>query len=73
MSKLVDQALDTYTALLELEKVSFSKTTRARSELVRSIPDQELAEFALRLRQLGVLSGYTRKGNENDQPTTDKY
>jgi hypothetical protein len=70
MSSRVDDALDKYTALLELEQVSFSKTTRARSEVVRSIPDQDLPEFAVRLRALGALSGYTRKGTENDQPTT---
>lgn len=54
----VDDAVQKYLALLELEQSSFSKTTRARNELIRSLDSTELPEFALKLKQNGALTSH---------------
>jgi hypothetical protein len=51
-----EQAVEQYRALVELEKVTGSKTTRARNEVVRSLEDAELIRFAVILKKDGDLN-----------------
>jgi hypothetical protein len=46
----VDQALAEYRALLELERETNTKTTRARNTIVRSLNDADLIAFAVKLK-----------------------
>ena len=55
MSKL-ETYVEKYLALLDLERCEASRTTKARNELIRSIPENELADFALQIKLRGALS-----------------
>jgi hypothetical protein len=55
MSKL-ETYVEKYIALLDLERSEASRTTKARNELIRSIPENELADFALQIKLRGALS-----------------
>lgn len=45
----LSKAMYEYTALLELEAATGTKTTRARNSILRSFSDAELTEFAVQL------------------------
>jgi hypothetical protein len=49
--KNVDRAYDEYTALLELEKATGTKTTRARNEILRALNDADLTAVAVKIKK----------------------
>lgn len=50
MSNQAEKAFLEYTALLELEKASGTKTTRARNEILRALNDTDLTALAVKLK-----------------------
>jgi len=56
MSKIVEEAVEHYVALLEFEKQTGNRTTRARNTLAQALNDRDLAEFAVELRNRGILA-----------------
>jgi hypothetical protein len=52
----IETYVEKYIALLDLERCEASRTTKARNELIRSIPDADLAEFALQVKLRGALT-----------------
>jgi hypothetical protein len=47
----VVEAYKKYRALLELEKTSGTRTTRARNTLLQSLSDPDLMEIALKIKE----------------------
>jgi hypothetical protein len=50
MTTRAEKAFLQYTALLDLEKSSGTKTTRARNEILRSLNDADLTALAVKLK-----------------------
>jgi len=53
----VDAAFQKYAALIQLERATGTKTTRARNDLLRALPDLELIELAVKLNGAGLTNG----------------
>jgi len=51
----VEEAVERITALRELTAQTGTKTTRSQNEILQSLPDEVLAELALRLKRASVL------------------
>lgn len=54
---IVADVVEKYTALLDLEKQSGTKTTRARNEILRSLDDDDLVAVSVELKRRGVIGG----------------
>jgi len=54
----VESAFQKYEALVAIEKATGTKTTRARNEILRALPDAELTELAVRLKGADLIYGY---------------
>jgi len=52
MNSTVQETLTKYQALLDLEKKTGTRTTRARNELIRALNEADLTEFAVAFKQL---------------------
>jgi len=52
-----ETAFEQWVALLELEQATETKTTRARNDLLRALPDSELCKIALKLKGAGLIYG----------------
>jgi hypothetical protein len=50
MNPKIADAYTKYTALLDLEKASGTKTTRARNEILRALSDTDLTALAVKLK-----------------------
>jgi hypothetical protein len=50
----VDSVVERITALRELTKATGTQTTRTQNEILRALPDDVLAEVAVRLKREAV-------------------
>jgi hypothetical protein len=50
MNPRVEKALLEYRSLLELERETGTKTTRARNDVLRRLTDSDLTAFAVKLK-----------------------
>jgi hypothetical protein len=57
----VENAIDKVRALQSLERATQTKTTRAQSEVIRSLSDVDLIEFAVRWKS--EMTGADNDGN----------
>ncbi len=58
MTHNIDTIVERITALRELTKATGTQTTRTQNEILRALPDDVLAEVAVRLkREAAALSG----------------
>jgi hypothetical protein len=54
---VVEKAVEQYTTLVELERATGTKTTRARNEILRSLNPADLIAVALTLKGAGLIYG----------------
>jgi hypothetical protein len=50
MNPRIERALIEYRSLLALERETGTKTTRARNDILRRLPDSDLTAFAVQLK-----------------------
>jgi hypothetical protein len=58
--KQVSAAIEQFEALVAIEKLTHTKTTRARNDLLQSLASPELVAVSLELRRRGLIGGGSR-------------
>ncbi len=51
-------AVEKFSALVDLEKATGTKTTRARNQVLRELTDSDLTEVALKLKGAGLIYAF---------------
>jgi hypothetical protein len=56
-SQIVNDTLEQFTALVTIERLTGTKTTRTRNQLLQSLESAELLAVSVELQRRGLLGG----------------